>query len=86
MRSEERLLDETSLFLHRVVEKMPEEKRKMITALHDLDRVFQDRTILIVDDDMRNVFALSKVLNEKGINTIKGGKRHEGPGDSGETK
>ncbi|MBC8440409.1 MAG: response regulator [Deltaproteobacteria bacterium] len=71
VRSEERLLDETSLFLHRVVERMPEEKRKMISDLHDLDRVFQDRTILIVDDDMRNVFALSKVLHAKGINTIK---------------
>ncbi len=71
VRSEERLLDETSLFLHRVVEQMPEEKRKMISDLHDMDRVFQGRTILIVDDDMRNVFALSKVLNAKGINTIK---------------
>lgn len=71
VRSEERLLDETSLFLHQVVEKMPEEKRKIITALHDTDQLLRGRNILIVDDDMRNVFALSKVLNEKGINTIK---------------
>ncbi|MFH1157209.1 MAG: response regulator [Pseudomonadota bacterium] len=70
-RSEERLLDETSLFLHRMVEKMPEEKRKMISALHDLDQVFRDRTILIVDDDMRNVFALAKVLGNKGMKTLK---------------
>ena len=71
VRSEERLLDETSLFLHRMVKKMPEEKQKMITALHDTDQILKDRNILIVDDDMRNVFALAKVLNEKGINTIK---------------
>ncbi len=71
VRSEERLLDETSLFLHRVVEKMPEEKRKMITALHDPDQALQGSTILIVDDDMRNVFALSKVLKAKGADTLK---------------
>jgi len=71
VRSEERLLDETSLFLHRLVEKMPEEKRKIITALHDPDRALQDRIILIVDDDMRNVFALSKVLKAKGAITLK---------------
>ncbi|MBU0676043.1 MAG: response regulator [Proteobacteria bacterium] len=70
-RSEERLLDETSLFLHRIVEKMPEEKRKMISSLHDTDQMFKERTILIVDDDMRNVFALAKVLNAKGVITIK---------------
>lgn len=70
-RSEERLLDETSLFLHRVVKKMPEEKRKIITALHDPDKALQDRTILIVDDDMRNVFALSRVLIAKGAVTLK---------------
>jgi len=71
VRSEERLLDETSLFLHRMVEKMPEEKRKMISALHDTDQMLRDRRILIVDDDMRNVFALAKVLNDKGILTLK---------------
>jgi len=71
VRSEERLLDETSLFLHRVVDKMPEEKRKMISALHDPDQALQNRTILIVDDDMRNVFALSKVLHTRGANTLK---------------
>jgi len=71
VRSEERLLDETSLFLHRVIGNMTEEKRKMISILHDSDQALQNRTILIVDDDMRNVFALSKVLNDKGANTIK---------------
>lgn len=71
VRSEERLLDEASLFLHRMVEKMSEEKRQMLTLLHDGDQNLRDRTILLVDDDMRNVFALSKVLHDKGIKTLK---------------
>ena len=71
VRSEERLLDETSLFLHRMVTKMPEEKRQMISSLHDTDQNLRNKNIMIVDDDMRNVFALSKVLNEKGIKTLK---------------
>ena len=71
VRSQERLLDETSLFLHRMVEKMPEDKRKIISDLHDTDQMLRDRRVLIVDDDMRNVFALAKVLNDKGIHTIK---------------
>ena len=71
VRSEERLLDETALFLHRVINRMPEDKRKIISVLHDSDQALKNRTILIVDDDMRNVFALSKVLNDKGANTLK---------------
>ena len=50
---------------------MPEEKRQMISLLHDDDQNLRDRNILIVDDDMRNVFALSKVLHDKGIRTFK---------------
>jgi CheY-like chemotaxis protein len=69
--SQERLLDEASLFLHRVVDNMPERKRKLITNLHDCDVIFRDKKILIVDDDMRNVFALSKLLEEKGVVTFK---------------
>ena len=66
-RSEERLLDETALFLHRVIDKMPEKTKKMISRLHDEDKFFHGKKILIVDDDMRNVFALSKLLKEKGL-------------------
>ncbi|MEN6622782.1 MAG: PAS domain S-box protein [Smithella sp.] len=71
VRSEERLLDEVSLFLHRVVGKMPEPKRRLIADLHDTDAMFKEKTILIVDDDMRNAFALSRVLGEKGMNLLK---------------
>lgn len=70
-RSEERLLDETALFLHRVVDKMPQENQKMLTSLHDRDSMFVDKNVLLVDDDMRNVFALSKVLKDKGMNILK---------------
>jgi CheY-like chemotaxis protein len=71
VKSEERLLDETSLFLHRMVEKFPEQKKKMILDLHDSETVFKDKKVLVVDDDMRNVFALSKVLSDKGLNILK---------------
>jgi CheY-like chemotaxis protein len=71
VKSEERLLDEASLFLHRVVSNMSEKKRQMITSLHDTDVMFKDKTILVVDDDMRNVFALSRVLEEKGMLVLK---------------
>ena len=71
VRSQERLLDEVSLFLHRVVKDMPEEKRKIITDLHDTDVIFSNKTVLIVDDDMRTVFALSKLLRNRGMKTIK---------------
>ena len=66
-RSKERLLDESSLFLHRVIEKMPEKNQKIITDLHDRDLMFQEKKVLLVDDDMRNVFALSGALEARGI-------------------
>jgi len=71
VRSEERLLDEASLFLHRVVDRLPEKKRRMITNLHNTDVMFQNKRVLMVDDDMRNVFALAKVLEEKGMEVLK---------------
>ncbi len=71
VKSEERLLDETSLFLHRVVDNMPARKRKIISNLHDTDFMFRDKKVLIVDDDMRTVFALSRALEDKGLKTIK---------------
>jgi PAS domain S-box-containing protein len=70
-KSEERLLDETALFLHRAIDKLPEFKQKMIANLHDTNSVFMNKKILVVDDDMRNVFALSKVLKERGMQIMK---------------
>jgi CheY-like chemotaxis protein len=66
-KSPERLLDETALFLHRVVADMPEEKQRMIKRLLGNEGVFAGKVVLIVDDDARNSFALSKLLAEKGL-------------------
>ena len=65
VKSEERLLDETALFLHRMVDKLPEQQKRMIASLHDQDQMFAGQKILVVDDDMRNTFALAKILREK---------------------
>ncbi len=69
-RSPERLLDETSLFLHRVESKLPESKRKMLEQLHNTDALFLGKKILIVDDDVRNVFALASALEANGMEVL----------------
>ncbi len=71
VKSEERLLDEVSLFLHKTVSAMTPAKRQMIINLHERDTALAGKTILLVDDDMRNLFAMSKILTEKGLNVIK---------------
>jgi HAMP domain-containing protein/CheY-like chemotaxis protein len=67
VRSPERLLDETALFLHRVESKLPAEKRRMLEQLHTTDDVFKGKKVLIADDDVRNVFALAAVLERHGM-------------------
>ena len=67
VRSPERLLDETALFLHRVESKLPAEKRRMIEQLHTADAVFEGKRILIVDDDVRNIFALTSAFEGLGM-------------------
>lgn len=62
VKSPERLLDETTLFLHRVVADLPEDKRNVLRQLHSVEAIFEGKDILIVDDDIRNVFALSSAL------------------------
>jgi CheY-like chemotaxis protein len=62
--SPERLLDQAALLLHREVERMPEAQRRMLEGLHSSARVLPGKKVLIVDDDMRNIFALSTVLEE----------------------
>jgi len=71
VKSEERLLDETSLFLHRTISNLPKSKQLIINNLYDKEAVFHEKTILLVDDDMRNLFALSKILKERGMEIIK---------------
>nr|CRH07202.1 Putative histidine kinase with HAMP domain, GAF domain, KisKA domain, HATPase domain and three response regulator receiver domains [Candidatus Magnetococcus massalia] len=68
--SPERLLDEVVLFLHSVEEKLPEEQRKLLSRIHDPETVFQDKTILLVDDDVRNTFALARTLEQQGLRVL----------------
>ena len=67
VKSPERLLDETALFLHRVEAKLPEQKRKMLEHLHDADSVVAGKNILVVDDDVRNIFSLTSMLEDHGM-------------------
>ncbi|HEX8741583.1 MAG TPA: response regulator, partial [Thermoleophilaceae bacterium] len=69
-RSPERLLDETALFLHRMEARLPAEKRRMLEQLHHADAVFQGKKVLIVDDDVRNVFALTSVFEARGMEVL----------------
>jgi HAMP domain-containing protein/CheY-like chemotaxis protein len=70
VRSPERLFDETALFLHRVVAELPAAKREILERLHGSDDVLRDRRVLVVDDDARNIFALTTVLENHGMNVI----------------
>jgi CheY-like chemotaxis protein len=60
--SPERLLDQTAFFLHSAVAKLPLAKREMLEKLYQTDKVLSGKKVLIVDDDIRNIFALSSVL------------------------
>ena len=66
----ERLLDETALFLHRVVTDLPPEKRRMLERLRNSDENLRGRKTLLVDDDARNIFALSSVLERRGMEVL----------------
>lgn len=66
-RSMDRLLDETALFMHRVEQQMPESHRKIIQDIREKDSSISGKRVLLVDDDMRNAFALSKFLKSKGV-------------------
>jgi HAMP domain-containing protein/CheY-like chemotaxis protein len=68
--SPERLLDETSLFLHRMVSDLPEAKQRMLERLHRSDEDLVDKTVLVVDDDVRNIFALSSILERRGMRVL----------------
>jgi CheY-like chemotaxis protein len=75
--SPERLLDETALFLHRVVTDLPAEKQRMLQVLHSSDEDLVGKTVLLVDDDARNIFALSSVLERRGMKVLTATTGHE---------
>jgi signal transduction histidine kinase/CheY-like chemotaxis protein/HAMP domain-containing protein len=70
VQSPERLLDETALFLHRVVANLPESKQKMLEQLHASNSILYGRKVLVVDDDARNIFALTTMLENQDMNVI----------------
>jgi CheY-like chemotaxis protein len=65
VKSPERLLDETALFLHRVEDTMAEPKRRLLQQLHHKDPVLAGRRVLVVDDDLRNIFAITSALERQ---------------------
>jgi CheY-like chemotaxis protein/two-component sensor histidine kinase len=69
-RSAERLLAETTLFLHRVEAGLPQAKRRMLQDIAGADSIFKGKQVLIVDDDVRNIYALSSVLEEAGMSVV----------------
>jgi hypothetical protein len=69
-RSPERLLDEVSLFLHQVESELPAERQRMLREARDREAIFEGRRILVVEDDVRNVFALTNVLESKGAKVL----------------
>ena len=75
--SPERLLDETALFLHRVVADLPLEKQRMLDRLHRSDDALVGKKVLVVDDDVRNIFALSSVLERRGMSVLTAGTGRE---------
>ncbi|MGH7217138.1 MAG: response regulator, partial [Nitrospiraceae bacterium] len=70
VQSPERLLDETALFLHRVVTDLPEEKQKMLDRLHGSNEILRGRKVLVVDDDARNIFALTSLLENQEMDVV----------------
>jgi CheY-like chemotaxis protein len=68
--SPERLLDETSLFLHRIFSDLPADKQRMLERLHRSDEDLIGKSVLVVDDDVRNIFALSSVLERRGMKVV----------------
>jgi signal transduction histidine kinase/CheY-like chemotaxis protein len=76
--SPERLYDETALFLHRVTAQLPESRRKMLETLHRSDPVLTGRTVLVVDDDVRNIFALTTFLERSDMKVVYAESGREG--------
>ena len=70
VRSPERLLDETALFLHRVQERLPEQKQRILARMAQRDPALEGRKVLVVDDDVRNIFAITSILEQHGVESV----------------
>jgi CheY-like chemotaxis protein len=76
VQSPERLLDETALFLHRVVSDLPEDKQAMLQRIHSSNEILRGRKVLVVDDDARNIFALTTLLENEDMEVIRATSGH----------
>jgi CheY-like chemotaxis protein len=76
-RSPERLLDEVTLFLHSVEAQLPEDRRRMLSLARERDAVLEGRTLLLAEDDVRNVFALTSVFEQQGVRLVVARNGHE---------
>ena len=70
VQSPERLFDETALFLHQVAADLPADKQRLLERLHASDEMLAGRTVLVVDDDTRNIFALSSALERRNMQVL----------------
>ena len=70
VQSPERLLDETALFLHRVITDLPPNKQAMLERLHGSKEILRNRKVLVVDDDARNIFALTSLLENHEVDVV----------------
>jgi CheY-like chemotaxis protein len=70
VRSPERLLDEVTLFLHQVESDLPPERQRLLKQARDREKIFEGRRILLAEDDVRNIFALSSVLERRGMQVL----------------
>ncbi len=77
VQSPERLLDETALFLHRVVADLPPDKQRMLESLNQSDEALIGKKVLVVDDDVRNIFALTSLLERHHMQTVVAGSGEE---------
>jgi CheY-like chemotaxis protein len=77
VQSPERLLDQTALFLHQEVARLPEPKRRLLEGLHASCNVLPGKKVLIVDDDVRNIFALSTILEEHDMAIVAADNGHD---------
>ena len=80
VQSPERLLDETALFLHRVVTNLPVEKQRMLERLHQTDAALVGKKVLVVDDDVRNIFALTGLLERHNMRVVSASNGREAIG------
>ncbi|HOE95879.1 MAG TPA: HAMP domain-containing protein [Candidatus Sumerlaeota bacterium] len=78
VRSPERLVDEVSLFLHRRTDALPEEKQTIVKRIRESDEILRGRRVLVIDDDVRNIFALASVMEQHGIKAIPAESGREG--------